>query len=601
MNIKGYTPHIFINWDINIPNIFKEKENTSKKVSLYKDYPLYQDFENNFYQSGVSQDRLPFFAKLAAKESAFNPTIQNTAGYPAWGYFQFMDGTFTDSNGDTRSWSNIRDIANVSVEEFLNNPILQIQSADKLANKFLSSFNSEDKRLAREKGYSDSALVAGAWLAGAGGVKRFLRGNGNPSDVNGTTVKQRMDEFNNYFKRGGVLKFDGGGYLSRNADQYNRSVSNGMPFGHWPINITRHQIKLANSADNNDHENEIVVRNLSKEIQKIMDKWGNAMFNNGVSYDFNYDTPEGIGLRMLNYYESSGYSPRSTRDTIRFVNDEQMRYTTNGFFDSNGNPVITYNDPNNIYNRYSTGFINDILQLFYGVSKRRFGGVIKKYNTGGPIPWTLSDEWHTPLLPSYVNSKPDASDSVSGFNNAKEVYEYILSLPGSNPAIAAGWTGVFMKESSLDHNKVNKSSGAKGIAQLLGSRRNEYRQWLNGRPDTWQNQISWVWEKVNNGIDDWQVYYDALKDKVDRGIELSEEEASHWNSMKNSKYRNYSFQNYRDKIGTMDNPGDIAELMTWTFERPGKNEAHIDQRRGYANNVYNQFNYDNNFGQWSWE
>lgn len=103
MNIKGYTPHIFINWDINIPNIFKEKENTSKKVSLYKDYPLYQDFENNFYQSGVSQDRLPFFAKLAAKESAFNPTIQNTAGYPAWGYFQFMDGTFTDSNGDTRS------------------------------------------------------------------------------------------------------------------------------------------------------------------------------------------------------------------------------------------------------------------------------------------------------------------------------------------------------------------------------------------------------------------------------------------------------------------------------------------------------------------
>lgn len=570
-------------------------------TTLYKNYPLYQDFENNFYQSGVSQDRLPFFAKLAEKESGFNPTIRNTAGYPAWGYFQFMDGTFTDSHGKTRSWSNIRDIANVSVEEFLNNPILQIQSADKLANKFLASFNSEDKRLAREKGYSDSALVAGAWLAGAGGVKRFLRGNGNPSDVHGTTVEQRMKEFNNYFKKGGILKFDGGGYLSRNAAQYNRSVSNGMPFGHLPTNITKHQIKLANSADNKDHENEIVVRNLSKEIQKIIDKWGDAMFSNGVSYDFNYDTPEGIGLRMLNYYESSGYSPRSTRDTIRFVNDEQMRYTTNGFFDSNGNPVITYNDPNNIYNRYSTGFINDMLQLFYGVSKKRFGGIIKKYNTGGPISWTLSDEWHAPLLPSYVNSKPDASDNVSGFNNAKEVYEYILSLPGSNPAIAAGWTGVFMKESSLDHNAVNKSSGAKGIAQLLGSRRKEYMRWLNGRPDTWQNQISWVWEKVNNGVDDWQVYYDALKDKVDRGIKLSEDEASHWNSMKNSKYRNYSFQNYRDKISTMDNPGDIAELMTWTFERPGNKEAHIDQRRGYANNVYNQFNYDNNFGQWSWE
>ena len=418
------------------------------------------------------------------------------------------------------------------------------------------------------------------------------------------TAPNYVEALNNTIRtlrKGGVLKFDGGGYLSRNAKQYNKNISDGMPFGYWPTNITKHQIKLSNSADNKDHENEIVVRNLSKEIQKIIDKWGNDMFNNGVSYDFNYDTPEGIGLRMLNYYESSGYSPRSTRDTIRFVNDEQMRHTTNGFFDSNGNPVITYNDPNNIYNRYSTGFINDMIQLFYGVSKKRFGGVIKKYNTGGPMPWTLSDEWHTPLLPSYVNSKPNASDSVSGFNNAKEVYEYILSLPGSNPAIAAGWTGVFMKESGLDHNAVNKSSGAKGIAQLLGSRRTEYKKWLKGRPDTWQNQIRWVWEKVNNGIDDWQVYYDALKDKVDRGIKLSEDEASHWNSMKNSKYRNYSFQNYRDKISTMDNPGDIAELMTWTFERPGNKEAHIDQRKGYANNVYNQFNYDNNFGQWSWE
>ena len=42
------------------------------------------------------------------------------------------------------------------------------------------------------------------------------------------------------------------------------------------------------------------------------------------------------------------------------------------------------------------------------------------------------------MSPSYVNSKPDAEGSVLGFNNAKEVYEYILSLPGSNPAIAAG-------------------------------------------------------------------------------------------------------------------------------------------------------------------
>jgi hypothetical protein len=40
----------------------------------------------------------------------------------------------------------------------------------------------------------------------------------------------------------------------------------------------------------------------------------------------------------------------------------------------------------------------------------------------------------------------------------------------------------------------------------------------------------------------------------------------------------------------MKDPGDIAELMTWTFERPGRNEADIEQRKQYANNVYKQFN-----------
>jgi hypothetical protein len=44
----------------------------------------------------------------------------------------------------------------------------------------------------------------------------------------------------------------------------------------------------------------------------------------------------------------------------------------------------------------------------------------------------------------------------------------------------------------------------------------------------------------------------------------------------------------------MTNPGDIAELFTWTFERPGEQEAHIDQRRNYAQSIYNAFNNVNN-------
>lgn len=566
VSYDGYNPrYIDFNLDadieVDVPDTFSTKEEfKSVMLPLYEQVLTSRGLDPSFARVLVAQDGLE---TNWGKSTIGNHNYGNITGSSGKNKVvsEYINGVWTTKSQTFVNYDNVTDYINAKID-LLSKPRYDV---------FSHPVNEFAQRV-KDGGYATAP---------------------NYVEVLNNTIRT--------LRKGGVLKFDGGGYLSRNAKQYNKNISNGMPFGHLPTNITKHQIKLANSADNKDHENEIVVRNLSKEIQKIIDKWGDAMFNNGVSYDFNYDTPEGIGLRMLNYYESSGYSPRSTRDTIRFVNDEQMRYTTNGFFDSNGNPVITYNDPNNIYNRYSTGFINDMIQLFYSVSKKRFGGVIKKYNTGGPVSWALSDEWHAPLLPSYVNSKPYASDNVSGFNNAKDVYEYILSLPGSNPAIAAGWTGVFMKESGLDHNAVNKSSGAKGIAQLLGSRRKEYMRWLNGRSDNWQNQISWVWEKVNNGVDDWQVYYDALKDKVDRGIKLSEDEASHWNSMKNSKYRNYSFQNYRDKIGTMDNPGDIAELMTWTFERPGNKEAHIDQRRGYANNVYNQFNYDNNFGQWSWE
>lgn len=99
----------------------------------------------------------------------------------------------------------------VSVEEFRNNPRLQIEAAAKLAEQFKSQFTEEDRRLAKEKGYSENALLAGAWLGGVGGVRKVLRGEGNPSDKHwskeekGTTVKDRMDKFNK-MQEGGVLK-----------------------------------------------------------------------------------------------------------------------------------------------------------------------------------------------------------------------------------------------------------------------------------------------------------------------------------------------------------------------------------------------------------
>lgn len=162
---------------INIP-VSKEVQEIPKIVS-FEDFKTEEDIDNSsteitfndsgftnfkhwYDKSGISKKRFRFFAKLAEAESGFNPAIKNSAGYPAWGYFQFMDGSFTDSKGRTRTWSNIKDIAKVDVMTFLNNPDLQIKSANRLADRFLSSFSKKDFERAKDLGYSDSALVAGA-------------------------------------------------------------------------------------------------------------------------------------------------------------------------------------------------------------------------------------------------------------------------------------------------------------------------------------------------------------------------------------------------------------------------------------------------------
>ena len=144
-----------------------------------------------------------FLTKMAEQESGFNSAIQNRAGAPAYGYFQFMQ--------DDKKYNNIRQYAGTDIETFRSNPKLQIEAAIKLAKSFEKGFSKEDLELANKNGYSTWGLLGGAWLAGNGGVRKFLRGQGNPSDRHwskegkGTDVSTRIKAFN--FKEGGIIKY----------------------------------------------------------------------------------------------------------------------------------------------------------------------------------------------------------------------------------------------------------------------------------------------------------------------------------------------------------------------------------------------------------
>lgn len=111
-----------------------------------------------------------FLVKTAKRESGFNSYIQNTAGAPYYGYFQMGKEEITMTTG-------------MSVEEFRNNPVAQILGACKLYEMNLRTIKKIGVYdLGKQKGYSDDALVAGAWMGGPGGVKKYLLGQGDPSD-----------------------------------------------------------------------------------------------------------------------------------------------------------------------------------------------------------------------------------------------------------------------------------------------------------------------------------------------------------------------------------------------------------------------------------
>lgn len=180
--------------------IIKEEEIPIMKRELFNIKPSKGLDEFNKWYDEVEQEDpeaknyRQFLTKMAEQESGFNSAIQNRAGAPAYGYFQFMQ--------DGKKYNNISAYAGTDVDTFRNNPKLQIKAAIKLAKQFERGFNKQDLELAAQKGYTKFGLLGGAWLAGNGGVRKYLQGLANPSDKHwsksgsGTDVASRIQMFN---------------------------------------------------------------------------------------------------------------------------------------------------------------------------------------------------------------------------------------------------------------------------------------------------------------------------------------------------------------------------------------------------------------------
>lgn len=181
--------------EVKVNPIKKKTPKVKFTGSGFNNFNLYYDQAIKSSSSELAaqlNSRRNLFTKLANQESGFRHNVRNSAGVPAFGYFQFMQGNYNGKN-----YNNIGQYAGVDLDTFRNSPVIQIQAANNLANYFMSSFSKTELQRLHQMGYSDSAIIAGAWLGGPGGVRAFAFSNNNRKDVHGTSVGKYMQMFNN--------------------------------------------------------------------------------------------------------------------------------------------------------------------------------------------------------------------------------------------------------------------------------------------------------------------------------------------------------------------------------------------------------------------
>lgn len=183
----------FNNLNFKIISFKDNKKDNSSKVILKGNKQFEEAFAEACKINPSVVNYKNFLTKIAKLESGFNSHIQNRSGAPYYGYFQMGKEEIKRTTG-------------LTVEQFRNNPVQQILGAVRLYNNYIKTVKAIGiYDLCKEKGFSDDAIAAGAWAGGPGGVKKFIKGLGDPSDSHwykkagiqgGTSVGKRMKEFN---------------------------------------------------------------------------------------------------------------------------------------------------------------------------------------------------------------------------------------------------------------------------------------------------------------------------------------------------------------------------------------------------------------------
>ena len=315
----------------------------------------YAQFANIYTSAGLPQNELGFWANIAQDESGFTPGIvgkNDKYGVEALGYFQML----TKYNNKPMNIAGT--YSGVDPQTFLNNPVIQLKAAQNMKNHIMSMFSSKDLEVARAKGYTDSALVAGAWAGGVGGVRKWLHYGKNSVDVNvkdGNNAKRkwecsvagRMEALNGYFKKGGVLKFAMGGgfekYVEDNRDHINNIYSRITGWGVGDVGYKdtlmtyRRNAPSQLFASTKDDKTAFSEKHFDNVRRYISDKVDSEKLTNDVLYDIFLDFDK-HNIKSLNFNQRQDLIDRiistSKKPYLSSLSKHEIFYALEGLYGS---------------------------------------------------------------------------------------------------------------------------------------------------------------------------------------------------------------------------------------------------------------------------
>lgn len=200
--------------------------------------------------------------------------------------------------------------------------------------------------------------------------------------------------------------------------------------------------------------------------------------------------------------------------------------------------------------------------------------------------------------------------AILGLSNDKigvltKMYNFLVNSRNVSPEAASAILGNVMQESTFDHNAIS-NKGAKGVYQLLGTNYQNYLKYLKNKnlDDGPLSQTSFVINEIMHGEDHYYKTYDALKTKQANGWKERTADGKGWyKNLNDSIYFVETFlpreqsdmlpprqKELQDAIKYSKDIPTLTKLFMNYWERPSKDEANLEKRIDYANEIYTYFN-----------